>query len=55
MPRLARPPGGQGWGATGREITASLTRSPKGTWGAVTWAIGRYAKDAQLSWAALPT
>ena len=53
--RLARPPGGQGWGATGREITASLTRSPKGTWGAVTWAIGRYAKDAQLSWAALPT
>jgi hypothetical protein len=34
-------------------MTATLTRSPGGAWLAVSWAIGRYAKDEQLSWVAV--
>jgi hypothetical protein len=52
--RLKRPAGASGWGASGRGMTASLTRSPKGQWLATTWSIGRYASDEQLSWVAAP-
>jgi len=50
--RLVRPGGASGWGSSGRGMTATLTRSPGGAWLAVSWAIGRYAKDEQLSWVA---
>jgi hypothetical protein len=51
--RLRRPPGAKGWGATGRGVTASLTRSPRGTWVTVTWALGRYASGEHVSWGAV--
>nr|MBK7065332.1 hypothetical protein [Deltaproteobacteria bacterium] len=52
--RLKRPAGASGWGASGRGMTASLTRSPMGQWLATVWSIGRYASDEQLSWVAAP-
>ncbi len=52
--RLKRPTGASGWGASGRGMTASLTRSPRGRWLATVWSIGRYASDEQLSWVEAP-
>ncbi len=47
---LERPAGVSGWGSTGRVLTASLATSPRRTWLAITWSVGRYAKDEQLTW-----
>jgi len=52
--RLKRPAGSSGWGASGRGMTASLTRSPMGRWLATVWSIGRYASEEHLSWVAAP-
>ncbi len=51
--RLERPAGTAGWGATGRVLAASLATSPRRTWAAITWAVGRYARDEQLTWVPL--
>ncbi len=51
--RLERPAGVSGWGATGRVLAASMATSPRRGWAAITWAVGRYAKDEQLTWAPL--
>ncbi|MDB4929154.1 MAG: hypothetical protein JWM10_1638 [Myxococcaceae bacterium] len=50
--RLQRPKGARGWGESGRGVTGTLTRSPRGRWVAVTWTIGRYAAGEQVSWVA---
>jgi hypothetical protein len=50
--RLQRPRDARGGGGSGRGVTGSLTRSPRGSWLAVTWTIGRYATGEQVSWVA---